>query len=518
MENKKQPHLLIILDGWGINPETEGNAIALAKTPVLDDLISRYPHTQLKCSGEAVGLPEGYMGNSEVGHLNLGAGRVVYQDFMRINMAIGQGAFFQNSAFTALIHEIQKNDSALHLMGLVSDGGVHSHMDHLYALLDLAKQKGLKKVYVHAILDGRDTPPQSGAEYVADLQGYMDENGIGDIASVCGRFYAMDRDTRWDRIEKAFLLYTQGQGVKESDPVAAVKNAYAREETDEFVRPVILTDEKETPKGIVGDGDGIIFFNFRADRARELTLAFTADAFDHFPRDPLPRLAGYVCMTQYDERFERIPVAFPPVHLENIFGEVASQAGLRQLRIAETEKYAHVTYFFNGGEESPFDNEDRCLIPSPREVRTYDEKPEMSAYQVADEVVSRLESGQYDVVILNFANMDMVGHTGILEAAISACQAVDACVGKVVKQAQEMGGTVLITADHGNAEKMKGENSQPHTAHTTNPVPFILVDEKRKSAKLRDNGILGDIAPTLLAIMGMEKPQEMDGKSLITES
>ena len=505
--------MLIILDGWGINASDDGNAVHLARTPFLDRLKKNYPTTQLLCSGEAVGLPEGIMGNSEVGHLNIGAGRVVFQDLLRIDRAIGDGSFFRNDAINAILSKIKENNSVLHLMGLVSDGGVHSQLEHLLALLDLAEKKGLTRVYVHAILDGRDTPPDSGAGYLARLQKYLRTKDFGAIATVCGRYYAMDRDNRWERIEEAYRLYVQGQGRKAKDPVAAVTEAYQRKETDEFVRPVVITSGDHQPLTTIADNDGVLFFNFRADRAREITQALTEHEFDSFRRGPLPNLCGYVCMTLYDEKLH-LPVAFSPVHLEGILGEVISHKGLRQLRIAETEKYAHVTYFFNGGEEKPFSGEDRCLIPSPRDVPTYDFKPEMSAYQVTEELISRLMTDRYDLIVLNFANMDMVGHTGILDAAIKACETVDGCVGKIVARVKALEGVALITADHGNSERMIDERGRAHTAHTLNPVPFILVDDTRRDGVLRA-GSLGDIAPTILEIMGIEKPEQMTGQSLL---
>lgn len=505
--------MLIILDGWGINASDDGNAVRLARTPFLDRLMQDYPGTQLLCSGKAVGLPEGIMGNSEVGHLNIGAGRVVFQDLLRIDGAIGDGSFFRNDAFNTLLLKIKENNSVLHLMGLVSDGGVHSQLEHLLSLLDLAREKSLTRVYVHAILDGRDTPPDSGAGYLTRLQKHLQATDFGAIATVCGRYYAMDRDNHWERIEKAYRLYVQGQGRKAKDPVDAVIEAYQQKETDEFVRPVVITTADHQPLTTIGDDDGVIFFNFRADRAREITRALTEQEFDSFRRDLFPSLCGYVCMTLYDEKFS-LPVAFSPVHLEGILGEVISRQGLRQLRIAETEKYAHVTYFFNGGEEKPFSDEDRCLIPSPRDVATYDLKPEMSAYQVTEELISRLKTDKYDLIVLNFANMDMVGHTGILDAAIKACEAVDECVGKIVARVKTMGGVALIMADHGNSERMIDERGGAHTAHTLNPVPFILVDDTRRDVVLRA-GSLGDIAPTILEIMGIEKPEQMTGRSLI---
>jgi len=511
MKNKTRPFLLMILDGWGIGPKTPANAVATARTPFLDRLAKDYPHTRLLCSGEAVGLPPGVMGNSEVGHLNIGAGRIVYQDLMRINRSIQDGSLEKNEALCRLMDLVKASGSALHLLGLVSDGGVHSHLDHLLALVKMARNRGLERVFIHAVLDGRDTPPDSGARYVQRIQ---DNVGPGRIATICGRYFAMDRDRRWDRVQKAYQLYTQGIGIPETDPVAAVQNAYNRGETDEFVRPVVMTDASAKPLASMEDGDGAIFFNFRADRAREITQALTDSKFTGFVRSVFPSLCGFVCMTRYDEKFD-LPVAFGPVHLDRVLGETISRLGLRQLRIAETEKYAHVTYFFNGGEEAKFPLEDRCLIPSPREVATYDLKPEMSAREVAEETVARIRSGQYDLIVLNFANMDMVGHTGVFEAAVRACETVDQCVAKVVSEMLYRNGAVLVTADHGNAEKMADENGHPHTAHTLNPVPFILVDETRKSVSLRSEGILADIAPTLLEIMGIEIPGPMTGRGLI---
>ncbi|MCP4105317.1 MAG: 2,3-bisphosphoglycerate-independent phosphoglycerate mutase [Desulfobacteraceae bacterium] len=513
MTNRK-PFMLIILDGWGHAPAGEANAVSIAKTPFLDRLMQEYPNTHILCSGEAVGLPRGIMGNSEVGHLNIGAGRIVYQDLLKIDMAVASGEFAQNDVLNSVMNKTKENNSALHLMGLVSDGGVHSQLTHLFALLDMARDKGLNNVYVHAVLDGRDTPPDGGVKYTEDLQKHISANRFGKIASICGRFYAMDRDKRWDRVERAFHLYTQGRGTKEKDPVQAVKNAYLRDETDEFVSPVVMTDENGNPFGTLCDRDGVIFFNFRADRAREITAALTDPDFDSFERESVPKFCDYVCMTQYDEKFD-FPVAFPRVRSQDIFGEIISRQGLRQLRIAETEKYAHVTYFFNGGEEETFPLEDRCLIPSPREVATYDLKPEMSAPEVTREVISRLESGNYDVVALNFANMDMVGHTGIVDAAVIACETVDKCLGEIVEKVRSQGGVAIVTADHGNAEKMKQENGNPHTAHTLNPVPLILVDDTRKDAVLRSDGILADIAPTILHIMGIDQPEQMTGKTLM---
>ncbi|MBU1182333.1 MAG: 2,3-bisphosphoglycerate-independent phosphoglycerate mutase [Proteobacteria bacterium] len=513
MLNKQKFCILIILDGWGISSSGKGNAIALARTPFLDKFKSEYPDTRLLCSGEAVGLPEGIMGNSEVGHLNIGAGRVVYQDLVRINKAIRDKSFFENEALCSLINKVRDENGSLHLMGLLSDGGVHSHINHLFALIEMAAERGLNRIYIHAILDGRDTPPDSGLKFMQRLQDYITDKGAGEIASVCGRYFAMDRDTRWNRIEKAYRLYVNGEGTEEKNPVDAVRNAYGRNETDEFVKPIAITDDSGNPKGNIRDGDAVIFFNFRSDRAREITHALSDSDFNFFVRESCPKLTGYVCMTQYDEKFT-LPVAFPSVHIKEILGEVISKKGLKQLRIAETEKYAHVTYFFNGGEEKPFPLEERCLIPSPRDVSTYDKRPEMSARLVTKELLSRLKSSHYDLVVLNFANMDMVGHTGIIEAAINACETIDSCVGEIVSEVKKQGGIVLITADHGNAETMLEENGHVHTAHTLNPVPLILVDDSRKNASLR-SGNLGDIAPTILDIMGIEKPASMTGKSLI---
>ncbi len=506
--------MLMILDGWGINPNTGQSAILQADTPNLDALAAGFPRTSLTCFGPAVGLPEGIMGNSEVGHLNIGAGRVVCQDLLRIDLAIEKGEFFQNPVLTDIMSGVKKKGSALHLMGLVSDGGVHSQLTHLQALLDMARGLDLERVFVHAILDGRDTPPDSGAGYLETVGAHIERHRFGAIATVCGRYYAMDRDKRWDRTERAFRLYTRAEGIQAHRPVEAVREAYGRNETDEFIQPVVVTEKDGTPVARIADGDGVIFFNFRADRARQITRAFTDPGFAEFSRDPLPSLAGWVCMTLYDESFD-LPVAFAPQHLDRILGEVLSDSGLRQLRIAETEKYAHVTYFFNGGEETPFGGEDRCLIPSPREVATYDLKPEMSAPALTEEVLSRVASGGYDVIVLNFANMDMVGHTGMMAAAVSACRTVDRCVGKIVSAVRDRGGAVLVTADHGNADQMVDEAGKPHTAHTLHPVPFILVDDRRKDAVLRGDGVLADIAPTMLEILGIEQPEEMTGRSLI---
>jgi len=511
--DKNRLCMLMILDGWGISPRREGNAVFLAQTPFLNRLKETYPHTRLMCSGEAVGLPEGIMGNSEVGHLNIGAGRIVYQDMLRIDLAIKDGTFFDNEALNAVMADVKASRRILHLVGLVSDGGVHSHIRHLAALLKLAHKLDLARVVVHAILDGRDTPPDSGVEFIAALQKKMKAEKTGKIASICGRYYAMDRDKRWDRTERAFRLYTRGEGQTAKDPVEAVKNAYRRKETDEFVQPTVISGENGQPVATVEDGDGVICFNFRADRARQIAQAFTDPAFESFPRDPFPRVSQYVCMSRYDEKFN-LPLAFSPVHLDQILGEVVSNENLKQLRIAETEKYAHVTYFFNGGEETPFPLEDRLLIPSPRDIPTYDHKPQMSALEVTRKVIANIKSEQYDLIVLNFANMDMVGHTGVLEAAIEACRTVDNCVNEIVAEVRALNGALMITADHGNAEEMLEENGHVHTAHTLNPVPLILVDDDRKNVRLR-SGILADIAPTLLEIMQIKQPEQMTGKSLL---
>ena len=509
----KQPLVLMILDGWGINPCPDNNAVALAKAPNLQRYLHDYPHVPIRTSGMAVGLPEGQMGNSEVGHLNLGAGRIVYQDFTRITKSIEDGDFYTNAALLDCIAKVKACGGRLHLAGLLSDGGVHSHNSHLYALVRLAKQQGLCDVFIHCLLDGRDTPPQSGAGYLAELENELAAIGCGRIASVMGRYYAMDRDNRWDRVEKAYNAMVLGQGDCCASAAELIERSYQAGVTDEFVLPAAICADNR-PVGTINDNDGIIFFNFRSDRAREITRALTFPEFDGFQRQRRPQLAGYVCMTEYDATFG-LPIAFAQQSLSNLLGGVLAAAGLRQLRIAETEKYAHVTFFFNGGVETPFPNEDRALIPSPKEVATYDQKPEMSAFAVADEMISRLEQDCYDVVILNFANCDMVGHTGILPAAIQAVEAVDCCAARVVEKVRALGGTVLITADHGNAEQMVDEQGKPHTAHTTNPVWLILVDDNRKEVSLKEGGKLADIAPTMLKLLGMPQPAEMSGTPLL---
>ncbi len=509
----KKPLMLMILDGWGINPNPAHNAVALAITPNLTKYLKEYPHTSIRTSGMAVGLPEGQMGNSEVGHLNLGAGRIVYQELTRVTKAIMDGDFFTNTVLLDCIAKVKASGGRLHLSGLLSDGGVHSHNTHLYALLELAKREGVTDVFVHCLLDGRDTPPQSGIEYLAELETEITRIGVGKIATVMGRYYAMDRDTRWERVEKAYNAMVHGLGELCVSSREAIEQSYASKIHDEFVVPAVIC-EQGAPVGQVLDGDGFIFFNFRSDRAREITRALALDEFDGFVRGTRPKLADYVCLTEYDATFG-LPIAFGSTELTNILGGVLADAGLKQLRIAETEKYAHVTFFFNGGVETPFTGEDRALIPSPKEVATYDQKPEMSAYQVTDKLLKLLELDQYDVIILNFANCDMVGHTGIEAAAIKAVETVDACAGRIVAKVLDLGGAVLITADHGNAEQMQDENGEPFTAHTTNPVWFVVVDNSRKGVKLREGGRLADVAPTMLKMLGLALPQEMTGESLL---
>ncbi len=501
----KTPTTLLILDGFGLGNSTADNAIFAAKTPHLDELFASAPGCRLSASGIDVGLPVGQMGNSEVGHTNIGAGRVVFQDLPRISRAIENGSFFQNEAYLAAIQNCKERGSALHLLGLLSDGGVHSHIHHLYALLELAKREGLTKVYIHAFLDGRDVSPSSGISFVAECQDTCRNLGIGEIATVMGRYYAMDRDSRWDRVQKAYDAIVAADAPYAPDPVQAVQNSYDKGLTDEFMLPVVCTKEAH-----LKIGDSMIFFNFRPDRARELTRAFTDAKFVKLSRKHGFLPVTFVCTTEYDATLPNVLVAFPHESLSNSFGAYISELGLTQLRIAETEKYAHVTFFFNGGIEAPYPGETRILIPSPK-VSTYDEKPEMSAYEVAEEAVRQIESGKFDVIILNFANCDMVGHTGSFDAARSAVETVDYCVGKVVATTSKMGGISLVTSDHGNAEQMQDEKGEPMTAHTLNYVPFYIVGA---DVSLRD-GRLCDIAPTMLDLMGLEKPPEMDGSTLI---
>ena len=500
----KTPTTLIIMDGFGLRDDTTGNAIANARKPFLDKVFAECPGCKLSASGLDVGLPEGQMGNSEVGHTNIGAGRVVFQDLPKITKSIADGDFFQNEAYLAAMAACKEKGTALHVFGLLSDGGVHTHNTHIYALLELAKAQGLTEVYVHAFLDGRDVPPSSGKDFVAALADQCAALGVGKIATVAGRYYAMDRDKRWDRVQLAYDAIAKAQGVSAADPVAAVQASYDQEVTDEFVVPVVVGDYPG-----VKAGDSIVFMNFRPDRAREITRCFADPDFTDVTRDFIP--VQFVCTTEYDASMPNVTVAFPKKPLENVFGEYISSLGLTQLRIAETEKYAHVTFFFNGGQETVFPGEDRALIPSPK-VPTYDLKPDMSAREVAAEAVRRIESGEYDVIILNFANCDMVGHTGVYEAARLAVETVDECVSQVVEATSKMGGISLITADHGNADRMlEDDGVTPYTAHTTNLVPFYIVGA---NVKLRD-GKLSDIAPTMLDLMGLKKPQEMDGETLI---
>ena len=495
----KKPTVLMILDGYGLNDTIKGNAVAEGKTPVMDSLMAEYPFVKGNASGLAVGLPEGQMGNSEVGHLNMGAGRIVYQELTKITKSIQDGDFFENRALVAACENVKKQDSALHLMGLVSDGGVHSHNTHIYGLLELAKRQGLKKVYVHCFLDGRDTPPASGKEYVEELEAKMEEIGVGEVATVSGRYYAMDRDNRWDRVERAYKALVKGEGVKAGSAVEGIQASYDAEKTDEFVEPMVIEKEGK-PVATVKENDSIIFFNFRPDRARELTRTFCDDEFEGFDRGARIQTT-FVCFTEYDVTIENKMVAFVKEKITNTFGEFLAAHGLKQARIAETEKYAHVTFFFNGGVEEPNEGEDRILVKSPK-VATYDLKPEMSAYEVCDRLVDAIKS-------------DMVGHTGVEAAAIQAIEAVDKCVGRAVEAIKEVDGQMFICADHGNAEQLIDEETgEPFTAHTTNPVPFIIVNAD-PSYKLREGGCLADIAPTLIEMMGMEQPEEMTGKSLL---
>jgi 2,3-bisphosphoglycerate-independent phosphoglycerate mutase len=505
--------VLIVLDGWGIHENAFGNAIASAQTPFYSTLLREYPHTELLASGEAVGLPEGQMGNSEVGHLNLGAGRIVYQDSTRISKAIRDGDFFKNETLLSAMDSVKHSQRSLHLMGLLSDGGVHSRPDHIYAMFDLAKARGITQVYFHAFLDGRDTPPSSALSFIKQLEDYFEKIGIGKIATISGRYYAMDRDKRWERVQKAYEAMVQGEGSRTYSAVDAVQQSYENNRTDEFMIPTILLDKTTNkPLAVISDGDAVIFCNFRSDRAREITRALTDPHFTGFSRSMIPNLGSFVCLTTYDETFG-LPVAFAPIRLTNILGEVLSARRVKQFRIAETEKYAHVTFFFNGGEEPPFPFEDRVLIPSPRDVATYDKKPEMSARLVTDELVKRILSREYGFMLVNYANPDMVGHTGVLAAAIKAVEVIDECLRRVVRAVQESGAEVIITADHGNIEmEIDSATGQPHTAHTTDPVPCIIT---HKNGTLRNGGILADVAPTVLDLMGIAKPPEMTGKSLI---
>lgn len=499
--------VLVIMDGFGIAPKTEGNAISKAATPNLDRIFAENAYTQLSASGMDVGLPDGQMGNSEVGHTNIGAGRVVFQDLPRITKAISDGDFFENPAYVKAMDDAKKNNKALHIMGLLSDGGVHSHINHIFAILDMAHRRGLERVFVHCFLDGRDVPPRSGSGYVKQLADKCAQLGNAKIATVQGRFYGMDRDKRWDRVEAGYNAIVCGEGVMEPDPVKAVKDSYAADVSDEFVKPIVCC-----PEGVINEGDSVIFMNFRPDRAREMTWALNLSDIDGFERKKTVYPLSYVCTAQYDEALP-LPIAYPPENIENTIGEIVSARGLRQFRVAETEKYAHVTFFFNGGVEKPCEGEERCLVPSPKEFPTYDLIPEMSAKTVADKCIEAIKSDEYEMIICNFANCDMVGHTGVMDAAVKAVETVDECMGRVYDAARSMPDTVLIiTADHGNADCMSDAEGKINTAHTTNPVPFVVCSD---SVKLRDGGRLADIAPTMLEIMNIPKPAEMSGSSLI---
>ena len=501
----KKPLVLMILDGFGIAP-VEGNAIAAANKPNLDKIFAENPHTQIGASGMDVGLPDGQMGNSEVGHTNIGAGRIVYQELTRITKSAQDGDMEKNEALLKAMNNAKENGKALHFMGLLSDGGVHSHNTHLYALLEMAKKLGVEKVFVHCFMDGRDVPPSSGKDYVKELMDKLEEIGVGKIATVMGRYYAMDRDNRWERVEKAYAAMVYGEGEQAECPLCAMQNSYDKEVTDEFVVPTVVKGAEP-----ISQGDSVIFYNFRPDRAREITRTLVDPDFTGFERKKGFFPLTYVCMTQYDATMPNVEVAYKPESLVNTFGEYISNKGLTQLRIAETEKYAHVTFFFNGGVEKQYPGEDRILVKSPA-VATYDLQPEMSAYEVTDKMVEAVKSGKYDALILNYANCDMVGHTGVFEAAVKAVEAVDTCVGRVVEAVKEMGGCVLLTADHGNADKMVDDDGTPFTAHTTNPVPFCVINHP---CQLREGGRLADIAPTMLKVLGLEQPAEMTGESII---
>lgn len=508
------PLMLMILDGWGIRESQQDNAIALANTPHYDRLMDEFPSAKLDASGHAVGLPAGIMGNSEVGHLNIGAGRIAKVGLTRIYQSIEDKSFFSNEALLKAFAAAKQNNSTLHLMGLVSDGAVHSHQDHLYALLQMAKEQQLTRVAIHAFQDGRDTDPKSALTYIKALEDKIAELGVGKIATVAGRYFAMDRDKRWDRVAKAYNAMVLGEGTQAPNAAAATTQAYDKDESDEFITPTVIVDEAHQPLAKIKDGDAALFFNFRSDRAREITQALIDDEFEGFERKVFPKLSAFVCMAEYDKNYG-LPVAFPPEHIPKTFGEIISSQGLRQLRIAETEKYAHVTFFFNGGEEAVFPGEERILVPSPREVATYDLKPEMSAPQITKEVLDCIAQDKFDVIILNFANSDMVGHTGKLDAAIKAVETLDESLGKISQALLDKGGALVLTADHGNSEKMSDEKGQAHTAHTTELVPFLLVSQDLKNVPLRDLGTLADIAPTLLQLLNIPQPQEMTGKSML---
>ena len=514
---QKKPFVLIIRDGWGYNPnpaEDEYNAVKRANTPVDDVLMAEYPNCLIHTSGEHVGLPDGTMGNSEVGHQNLGAGRIVPQESVRISKAIRDGSFFENEQLRSLVEFIKEHNGKMHIMGLCSDIGVHSLLDHLYGLLELAKRSNITDVFIHAFTDGRDSPPNSGAGYIADIEKKARQIGVGKIATVMGRFYSMDRDSRWERVQKAYECITIGKGLKATSAVEAVAKSYEKQVTDEFIEPTCIVNKDNEPIATIANGDGVVFFNFRGDRPREITRAFVEPDFKNFPQTTRPKI-HFVCMTEYDVTIPA-PVVFPKrSKMKNILGAYWSSLGLKQFRCAETEKYAHVTFFFNDYTEKPFSGEDRQIVPSPR-VKTYDLKPEMSAYEVTDVVLKRLDSNKYDVVVVNFANPDMVGHTGVLSAAIKAAEAVDECVGRILDKVESLGGAVIITADHGNFEKMIDESpDKPHTAHTIGDVPLIVFDKRYKNRKLRQDGRLADVGPTLLEMMELQQPEEMTGKSLL---
>ena len=512
MTKKRGPLALIIIDGWGYSAARDGNAIALANTPFYDDLCEKYPQTLLEAHGSRVGLPAGVMGNSEVGHLNIGSGRVIRMDVSLVDHEIDTGAFFQNKTLKSALEGARDRGKALHLMGLVSDGQVHSSLTHLYALLKMAKALGIAHVFVHCFLDGRDTPPSSAAHYLATLQKKIDEIGAGEIATVVGRYYAMDRDKRWERTKRAYDLLVHATGEHATDPIAAVTKSYERGVTDEFVEPIAIVRETGEPVATIQDGDAVVFFNFRPDRARQLTRALAVVGFNEFDVSHVPKI-DFVCFTLYDQTFD-LAIAFPPRHHRNVLAEVWAGTRVRNYRLAETEKYAHVTYFFNGGVEKEFECERRLLVPSPK-IATYDLEPEMSAFKVTDKVLRGVDESETDVFVINFANPDMVGHTGKLDKTIEACQYVDSCLGWITKRIREARGTTLITADHGNAEQMIDLlTGNPHTAHTTNPVPFHLIDDEYVGMKLREGGALEDVAPTMLALLGIEKPAEMTGRDL----
>ena len=532
----KQTTMLIILDGFGCDAsvsskgcklgcfsstqmrkslaEAKINAIAAADTPHLDRLFAQHPHSSLGASGSDVSLPDGQMGNSEVGHMNIGAGRVIYQDLTRITKSVQDESFFNNKVLTEVMSDCANQNSAVHLIGLLSDGGVHSHLDHLLALIDMAKRENVNEVYVHCFLDGRDVPPRCAQIYLSILEEYMQTAGIGKIASISGRYYAMDRDKRWDRVKKAYDALSSGTGIKADSAADAINQAYARNENDEFVQPTVIIN-KDEPVAVIKDGDAVIMFNFRPDRAREITRAFCDKNFNEFERKILPELSNYICMTEYDADMPFAKLAFPPETYKNTLGEYLSALGKTQLRLAETEKYAHVTFFFNGGIETPYEGEDRILVPSP-DVATYDLKPEMSAYDICEHALDAISSGKYDLIVMNFANPDMVGHTGIFEAAVKAVETIDKCLEKITNTAKEYGASVLITADHGNADTMKDSAGKTVTAHSVNPVPVLLLSPDTELT-LRNKGILADIAPTVLDLMKLSQPKEMSGKTLLVK-